>query len=335
MRGVYEEAMTGVLGRIARDGRDEALFGGGLDRALDAYHRFSTSTAKPLALIEFPLLGTPGFDVGIGSYRGRLEPGTLLFDRSLTVAQSAVDWAATWPGKPQPDLFFELDESGGEDQKPGIHCKLKRQPAAAYAFLEAIGESWRVPLYREVMKRLPQGWFASYAAIFPGRTGRMTRLEASLIDDALKDLGSDPSHVRACFDAIGFPHYDNAMLDQIALLAGASRAISVQFDIREDGSLHDVFSLVSYFEGTGASFHALFEPDGHASRICGLYENLDAADCRWKLVEGALFARHYCEILGGMPTMVNGLSLPCCSKAKWKAGSMLPAKIYLKALVVL
>ena len=33
--------------------------------------------------------------------------------------------------------------------------------------------------------------------------------------------------------------------------------------------------------------------------------------------------------------MVTGLSLPCCSKAKWKAGSMLPAKIYLTALVVL
>ena len=96
-----------------------------------------------------------------------------------------------------------------------------------------------------------------------------------------------------------------------------------------------MFSLVSYFEGTGANFRALFEPGGHMSRICELYEDLGAADSRWRHVEGALFARHYCEILGGMPTMVTGLSLPCCSKAKWKAGSMLPAKIYLTALVVL
>ena len=76
MRDAYDEAMAGVLDRIAREGRDEDLFGGKLDRAaLELFHRFSTQTAKPVGLIEIPLLDVPGFDVGIGSYRGQLEPG--------------------------------------------------------------------------------------------------------------------------------------------------------------------------------------------------------------------------------------------------------------------
>ena len=335
MRNEYEEAMAGVLARIAQDGRGEALFGDALDRTLDAYHCFSTPTEKPFALLEFPLLGTPGFDVGIGFNQGPIQPGARLYDQSQTVAQAAVDWIAAWPKEPRPNLFFKLDESGGPDQKPGIHCKLRRQPGAADAFFEVIGEAWRAPLYREVEQRLPPGWFTLFAAVFPSRSGKKTRFEVALFDDALEDLKSGPSFVRDLFDAIGFPHYDESMLDQIVSLAGESRAIGAQFDIEEDGSFCDVFSLISYLEGTGADFHALFEPDGHVSRVCRLYEELGAADDRWRRIEGALFAERYFEILEGMPTIVTGLALPCCAKAKWRAASLVPAKFYLMARAIL
>ena len=168
-RDVREWAMACVLEHMMADGRSEALFGGGPERALDSFRRFSTNRARPHLLVEFPLLGEPSYDVLAGLRHGALAPGDHLADTNQLAAQAAVDWATQWHGTEPLELRFELDADGGANQRPGIHCRHRGQLDAADAFYGAVGEGWRAPIYHEVARRLPREWRCEYAAVFPGR----------------------------------------------------------------------------------------------------------------------------------------------------------------------
>lgn len=331
---IHEQAMARVLDHMMADGRDEALFGAGPHRALDALRRFSTNEAKPSVLVELPLLGAPNYDVLVGLYRRPLKPGDRLADAAQSTAQAVVDWAAHWHGSKPLELMFELDADGGEGQRPGIHCRHKGQLGAADAFYEAVGEAWRAPLYRAVAQRAPQEWQCEYAALFPGRASQVTRIELGIEGAAQERAAGDPDYIRNCFDAMGFSSYDRPMLDAIAELIGMRPAHSLQFDILADGTLGDTFSLASFFENSVAATRTLFDEDGPVSALCRAYEQLGIADTRWHLLDGALLAAKGTCITEQGFQRVGYLSLPCCAKAKWKAARLQPGKFYLTASVV-
>lgn len=329
-----ETAITRVLEHMMADGRAEALFGEGWQRALDSYRRFSTDGAKPCALVEFPLLGKPSYDILVGIYQGGLKPGDRLTDASQLRAQAVVDWAARWQGSKPLELLFELDAEGGADQRPGIHCRHKGQLAAADEFYELVGEAWRAPLYRSVAQRLPQEWECEYAALFPGRANQVTRIELSLVGHAQEQAAGNPDYIRSCFDAIGFSAYDQAMLEAVAELAALRPAHSLQFDILSDGTLGDTFSFASYFEDNIGAIRSMFKEGGAASTLCRAYERLGIADERWHLIDGALLAARGSYLTEQGLRSVAHLSLPCCAKAKWKAAQLQPGKFYLTVNVI-
>ncbi|MBQ3339212.1 MAG: hypothetical protein IJG82_06440 [Atopobiaceae bacterium] len=328
---IHEQAMASIFEHMTADGRREALFGDGPERALDSYRRFSTDRAKPCVIVEFPLLGEPSYDVLSGNYQPGLRPGDRLADDGQTTAQAAIDWATAWPGKTPIALQFELDEAGGPQQRPGIHCRHRGQIDAAEAFYEAIGEAWRAPLYRAVAERMPREWICEYAAVFPGRAGKVTRMELRLEGEARNLAADDPSYMRDCFEAIGFQAYDQAMLDTISELASMCPVHSLQFDIMEDGTLGETFSLASFLESEGSATRAAFADDGSASRMCSFYERLGIADGRWRLIEGALLAKKGARMSERGIKRVISLLLPCCTKAKWRGAQLLPGKFYLTA----
>lgn len=331
---VHEQAMALVLERMMADGRAEALFGEGPGRALDSYRRFSTNRIKPSTLVEIPLLGEPSYDVLVGLYHPGLAPGDAIADTSQASAQAAMDWAARWRGATSLDLLFELDADGGELQRPGIHCRVNGQLDAADGFYDAIGEAWRAPLYREVARRTPEGWRCKYAAVFPGRASQVTRIELELKGEARDRAAGNPSHLRDCFDAMGFSAYDQTMLETMAGLVEQLPSHTLQFDILADGTLGDTFSLASYFEGEGVRTRHAFARDGSATKLCAVYERLGIADGRWRLIEGALLSTKSTAITGRGIKSVISLSLPCCAKVKWRAARPLPGKFYLTAAVL-
>ena len=57
----------------AGDGRGEALFGNSFDLARNAYERTLIGDGYPAIYIEFPLLGSPGFD--LLSVHRAVQPG--------------------------------------------------------------------------------------------------------------------------------------------------------------------------------------------------------------------------------------------------------------------
>lgn len=328
---IHEQAMADIFEHMTAQNRAAALFGAGPERALDSYRRFSTEHAGPCVIIEMPLLGEAGYDVLAGNYQSRLQPGERLADTSQVAAQAALDWAIAWRGSVPIALQFELDEAGGPQQRPGIHCRHRGQIDAAEAFYEAIGEAWRAPLYRAVAERMPREWVCEYAAVFPGRAGKVTRMELRLEGEARNLAADDPSYMRDCFEAIGFQAYDQAMLDTISELAGMRPVHSLQFDIMEDGTLGETFSLASFLESEGAATRAAFADDGSASRMCSFYEHLGIADGRWRLIEGALLAKKGAQMSEQGIKRVISLLLPCCTKAKWRGAQLLPGKFYLTA----
>ena len=331
---IHEQAMASIFEHMTADGRREALFGDGPEHALDSYRRFSTDRAKPCVIVEFPLLSEPSYDVLSGNYQPGLRPGDRLADDGQTTAQAAIDWATAWPGKTPLELQFELDADGGASQRPGIHCRHRGQIDAAEAFYEAIGEAWRAPLYREVAERMPREWSCQYAAVFPGRAGKVTRMELELAGEACERAAADPSYMRDCFETIGFHAYDQAMLDTISELAAMRPVHSLQFDILEDGTLGETFSLASYFESQGAATRTVFADGGTANKMCTFYERLGIADDRWRLIEGALVASKKAALSDQGFISVISLLLPCCAKAKWRGAKLLPGKFYLTASAI-
>lgn len=318
LRRAFEDAVTA-----------EGIFGSGPERAILAYQSFCAEGTHPSVIVECPLLGDASYDVLVGSYGNLLVLGTHLPKANPPACHAAYDWASTLGGDSDVDLFFELDAAGPEGQHAGIHCRHKGDIGAALDFYQVIGESWRVPLYRSVVERLPKGWKADFAAVFAGRPGAPTRLELTLEEDERVRVGEDPAHLRACFDQMGFSAYDGAMLEGISRLAAISLLDTFQFDILEDGKLGGTFSITSSYERTGADFAGLFQDGGAVARICDTYEQMGLADGRWRLAERAVFAIKKVALVDSEMRHVVMVSIPNCGKAKWIDTKPQPAKIYL------
>ncbi len=330
-RRIEAREIAHVLGSVMADGRGRTLFGGGPERALDALRRLTPAHSQPYAMLEIPLIGEPSYDAFVGMSSEALIPGDSLGDGSLTAAQAVVDWAAQWSGKRPLNLFFEFDAAGGGRQLSGIHCRHRFQLEAADAFYDVTGDGWRAPIYRSVVERLPKGWIAEFAAAFPGRPESFTRLELGLGIQARQCAENNPGYIRDCFETIGFSAYDDAMLEAIAGLVGLCPVNSLQFDIMADGTLGETFSLVSYFEGMGANFPALFGEGGKASEVLMAYQTMGVADDRWHQIAGALFARTELQMAQKRFCEITRLSIPCCAKAKWTSAELKMTKFYLIA----
>ena len=326
----HSDAMRGIWEISAADGRDAALFGDGPERMIDAFERFTTGRAMPgVALVELPLLGEPSYDVLVGGYGASIRAAGELEDGEQAAARAAISWAASLPNPNAVTLFFERDAAAEGNQRAGVHCRHRGNVALAEEFFAAIGEASRAPQYRALADRLPEGWVAEYAAIFPGRPGAKARMELQLEAEACDLIAESPAHLRECFDAVEFSAYDDAMLEHVSRLVGLVPVNNFQFDILPDGTLGDTFSIVSSFEETGADFHALFSDGGVIARVCEDYERMGAADERWRLVEGTLFARKRMVLYGRGPYQEIRFTVPDCAKAKWAGAKLLPAKFYL------
>ena len=328
-RPTRQDAMKGIWDFAAANGRGEALFGDGAARAIEAYRCFLAGESFPNIGIEFPLLGDPGYDVLVGPYKGGVVSGDVLGEKDLPVAQAALEWMASWDGDVPVDLFFELDATAPGGRQAGVLCKHSGQPRAAAEFLEAVGASHFTSDYLAFCGRLPEGWDVCYAGLFPGRAQAGARVELFLQDDAREQVADNPEYLRTCFDRIGFAAYSDSMLASVTHLVAIGPMPSFQFDIARGGIVGGTFSAAFFFEDLHTSYSKGFAPGGMIAEVCGEFQRMGIADDRWRLVEGASFARATFGVDDeGVPFEVQFASIPCCAKAKWKSGRACPAKFY-------
>ena len=315
--------------RAFADGREAALMGGDAGRLLDACRRLSFAGAKTASgLVEAPLLGAPEYDALVIHNPHGLLSGCLVADSSLTQAQEVLDWAAQRKPYP-PYIFFELD-AAGSGSLSGIHCKIEGNLKLAEAFFRTVGEPERSKAFLRLADRLPEGWYARHAGVFPGRDINSTRMEVEPFTPEARQALSDPTYVRRWLDELGFTAYDDIMCSDIARLAAVDTPISVQFDFLPDGTFLPVLSLLSMYENVRPDCGPLFAEDGALRRLCLLYQEMGVSDGRWRLLEPCLFsARRGFRMPDGGIELSFHHCFPCGTKAKWREGRRTSAKFYL------
>ena len=314
----------------AKDGRDEALFGSSFDIARGAYERTLIGEGYPAAYIEFPLLGSPGFD--LLSVHNDLQPGSRFALGAGFGYQAMFDWFADVCGTgANASCGIEVDTSIGETERAGVYLQYRKRSDLIEPFLGSIGEKARTESFLAVDNRMPEGWPPAYVGLFPGRAGTPLRIGGYMGHAMQKACAADPAHLAAQFDQIGFSAYDDEMLSKCSMFMSLAPSIDFQFDIMADGSLDDVFGLSLSFNETKAREARACMESGYGARICSTLQEWGLADERWKLIAGAAYARH---VPFGQEDGSQGRFALCClfnyAKVKFVGAVAQPAKFYLR-----
>ena len=315
----------------AADGRGEALFGDSFALARAVYEKTLIGDSYPCAYLEFPLLGTPCFDILSVHDAAEVHEGDRFAPGAGFGYQAMFDWLLALDDRGGVSCGIELDTSVGETERAGVYLQFRRRTELVGPFLESVGEQARAKSYRNVFERMPEGWPPAYVGLFPGRAGTPMRIGGYMWKDTQRACAADPAFLASQFDAIGFSAYDTAMLTRCAEFMGKAPSVDFQFDIMPDGSLSDVFGLSLSFNETKPRQARECMETGYGADICQTLQHWGLADDRWKLIAGAAFARH---VPFSRADGTEGRFALCClfnyAKVKFKAAAAQPAKFYLR-----
>lgn len=325
----HEQAFQVLLLQAADEERGPALFGESLERAKEAVPPFLVGESFPSVYLEHPLYGEPFLDVTV--LLGAVEPGTRIASPAAGEHEAIMDWYAQTREKHEEISFgFEIDTKESVLPLSAVHFQPRTHLDFVRPFCEAVGEPQAAELYLTQAKRMPKGWPLAFFGMFRGRPGTPLRICGYLGDDEKHACATDPGHLAAVFDTIGFSAYDDTMLAQVrTLMDAAPGAIDFQFDIFPDGSVGPVFAIdVQFGIEQPRAVQASFE-HGASANVMRLFEEWGTADGRWKTSVQSAFARAIpVELEGGQIGRYAFTLMPQWAKARWANGTLQPSKLY-------
>ena len=314
----------------AADGRGEALFGNSFDLARIAYERALIGDGYPEVYLEFPLLGSPGFD--LLAVHSTVRPGSRFASGAGFGYQAMFGWfSGVCDMGGNASCGFELDTSVGETERAGVYLQYRKHSELIGPFLDSIGEGARMESFLTVAGRMSEDWPAAYVGLFPGRVGTPLRIGGYLGQDMQTACASDPALLAAQFDQIGFTAYDGEMLTKCSTFMSLAPSVDFQFDIMPDGTLGEVFGLsLSFNETTLRQERACME-SGYGAQICRTLQEWGLADERWRLIAGATFGKHvpFYRDDGSQGRFALGCMFNY-AKVKFADAVAQPAKFYLR-----
>lgn len=312
----------------SRDGREAALFGDSAALVRPVVEKCIIGDKYPLFYVEFPLKGTPCFDVL--TVHGEIPPGTKFAPGCGFGYQAMYDWFSNLPSGHGTSCAIEMDTGGGETEHAGVYFQFRDKTELIEPFLKSVNEEARLSSYMEVFRRFPEGMPPAYIGLFPGREGSPMRIGGYMYDKLIREIAERPALLGECFDAIGFNAYDENMLECCREIFAPARGIDFQFDIYPDGSLGDVFGL-------SFSFNEIFPrqaeecmSSGIGAEFMTMLEKRGLADDRWKLIAGTTLGKgipfERSDGSFGILAMVISFN---SAKIKFRAGKAMSAKFYL------
>ena len=179
----------------ARGGREEALFGRGIELVRPAYEKTLIGEGYPAAYLEFPLLGEPYLD--LLSVHGHVEPGSRFAAGAGFGYQALFDWYALARPQGPVSLGIEVDCGTGECERAGAYLQYRDHTGLVGPFLESVGAGWRTKAFEEVAERMGERWRPSYVGLFPARAGAPMRIGGYLDPYELRACAEDPQIGRA------------------------------------------------------------------------------------------------------------------------------------------
>lgn len=316
-----------IYALAAKDGREQVLFGNCSEGAREALSRSLAVERFPELWFEVPLKGDPWFDLHALTAREDMGPGMPLDPATCGGYPEVFRWFAR--SKSGRQLALSWDVGSGSIEHPAVQLLMStKDMQEACEFLSAAGRSDAVGSYRSFVERIPQGWFACYAGVFPARAGHNLRVEC--IPDRSLQLAyrEDASLLERNLRQAGFDALGDTVVNRCQLLADAPFQLEFQFDVKEDGVPSSTFSASSRFASpadTGA--WKPFAVDGEAGDLMSKVEEWGLADSRWRELAGTIFAT---RIARGSESAVV-YCYPAFLKLRWREGEPLDAKSYLIA----
>jgi hypothetical protein len=315
-----------VYALAARSGRQEKLFGSCAPLAHEAFERSCAGPSFPEVWFELPLAGEPWFDLHVLTARETLEPG-MRFEAERTGGYPELfEWFAGAPDARQ--LALSYDVRSGDIDNPAVQL-LVRDERAHEPFLELAGGKGAVESFRSFLQRIPEGWFACYTGIFPGREGAAVRVECIPSEELKRAYALDASLLEAHLQQVG-ACLGETCVARCQAIAQTPFQIEFQFDVLPGGSLGDTFGMSARFGSASESDdREPFDPNGAAGELMAQLEQWGLADGRWRLLTDTA----YCKRIANGGRSVTILMYPAFIKLRWKAGEPLDAKTYLLAAV--
>ena len=317
-----------IYALAAKDGREDELFGLSAPLAREAFTRSLAGDYFPELWFELPLIREPWFDLHALASREDLDAGAAFEATACGGASETFGWFAA-QGSGARQLALSWDTGSGEVASPAVQL-LKRTDDEQMTcdFLAAAGRPDAAPAYRAFAARLPRGWFACYAGVFPARDVPFLRVECIPESDLQEAYAADPALLEAHLRQVGIGEAGGALVDRCQLLAGAPFQLEFQFDVTPEGSAGPTFAAsVRFACPPGTCGSEAFDVDGAAGNLMRQVEAWGLADERWRLLADAAFAKR--AAAAGESCLLY--CYPAFLKLRWRAGVPLDAKAYLIA----
>ena len=313
----------------AANGREAALFGACMPVARDVFAGSLAGHAFPEVWFEIPLKGEPWFDLHTLVSREDLNPDAVYPPEETGGCPEAFRWFARQDESVrQLALSWDLQQGKGTPTAAVQLLLFGRDPDTVRGFLRSVGREDAFSAYRRFLSRIPDGWFACYTGVFPGRSGAGLRVECIPEPFLQAAYAEDPGSLREHLAQTGFTAFGDTLIPWCRLLAGTPFQIEFQFDIGADGIPGPVLGVSLRFAcPPGEKNRQCFDTGGEAGYLMKQVEAWGLADERWRLLNDTGYA---------MKVSREGEEgrLFCFTaflKLRWRGGEPLDAKAYMMA----
>lgn len=325
-RNMQSKLFAFLYALAAMNGREEALFGRSMAAAQEAFARSTACEDFPEVWFELPLAGEPWLDLHLLASSESLGPGQAFAQERTGGYPEIFEWFAAADGVRQLALSWD---TGSGDGSPAAQVLVSgRDPEVPCAFLSSAGRADLQEAYRSFVGRIPEGWFACYTGVFPGRAHSFVRVECIPHRHVQEAYAADASLLEADLRRAGIGSLGATAVERCHELACSPFPLEFQFDVLPDGTLGPTFGAsVRFAAPPGQEDWLAFNPQGAAGELMRRVEEWGLADERWHLLADTIFAKRLTRE-GASVTLFN---YPAFIKLRWRDGEPLDAKAYLLA----
>lgn len=315
----------------AKDGREAKLFGTCAPAAREAFARSLVGEEFPELWFEIPLAGKPWLDFhALTSYKSVAGTQATFAGHGGIYADALAWFAAQEPHKVR-QLALSYDTSAYDVDNPAVQLLVDGYGTAMpLAFLGAAGRPDLCTPFDTFIRRIPDGWYACYVGVFPGRDSACSnpwvRIECIVGDEWQQIYAENSATLRQHLSSVGLNHLDESAIDSIQRLARSPFPLEFQFNVGPDGKALPALSASVRFQAKDWQSCTRL---GTIGRLAGWLQSCGLADERCGLLTQTAFAKRVTH--GSESHLLS--CFPAFVKLHWREGMPPDAKAYLLAQV--
>ena len=331
-------AFRRLYGKVAADGREDALFGpDAFAKSLEALERYAvTGVSMAIYDFEFPFSGKPRMDLLVGYICGDLSSPVRFAGEGSPSLQRFFNACAVTSGWEKFDCGYSFDLSAASDgiPSPGLYLLPPPEtPPEDYApvFLEIAGFKDRAATAMQALASAPKPWLPHYVGAMTGRPQAPVRLGFSIDRKDSLRYSDRPEEFLGDLEAYMGIQFPASGKDALFVLAEGGYICDLQFDLYRDGVIGDGLGVsVNFgFNDLDPRKSKGFLENGIGGGMMRRLEAMGLADDRWRKMDSACCASEHVERHGNSHRFVGEAITIDGVKVRFKSGLPFVAKGYL------